>query len=157
MAKLYNIFENSLKESINEFKNKKYFSYIGIIGSLNTNRDLDIVIIPDKNVKPGLYLKTIVGFLEVLKLKLRKRIMGLVVFMHTSLEEEVKWISKRNSKKDILLHIVGIFGWPHLKEMAKKIIINGIKSTQKTYYGRFDDVKKFKNFNPNVYYTYLFL
>ena len=99
MAKLYNIFENSLKESINEFKNKKYFSYIGIIGSLNTNRDLDIVIIPDKNVKPGLYLKTIVGFLEVLKLKLRKRIMGLVVFMHTSLEEEVKWISKRNSKK----------------------------------------------------------
>ena len=60
-------FEPILKQTINEFKEIDKFGFIGISGSLDTKRDLDIMIAPNENIKLSTGDYTIfLAFVEVI-------------------------------------------------------------------------------------------
>lgn len=154
--KLFEEFENVVLSSTKQFKNIKKFSYVGLIGSCNPKRDLDLLILPANNLKIGEFIKRNVEFLEILERKLKERNIGLVIFTSEWSQEEVNWISKRNSNKDIFLHLISNFGWQRDEKTIKEILIKAVKSTNKTYYGDINYIKKIKNLKPSIDYTHLF-
>ena len=151
--------EEVIRETIDQFQEIDNLSYIGLIGSLKIERDVDLVILPKSQTRQGELIKTITKFLGVLESNLKKRGIGLISFTHSYLEEEVKWISKRDPEKDVLLHIVSIFGWKDQTfddSEAKKRLIRSIQKVNKTYYGSIKDIEKIKSFNLNEIYNVVF-
>ncbi len=91
---LFKKFEKVLVETVNGFKEISNFGYLGLIGSANTKKDIDILALPSPKISLGIFIKTNVHFLEKLNKNLRRNKIGLVVFTHEYHQDEVEWISK---------------------------------------------------------------
>lgn len=68
----FNEFEKILKETIKEFKEIDKFGFIGVMGSLNLEKDLDFLIFQNPSKNKGVFLKSMCNFLELLKKNLKK-------------------------------------------------------------------------------------
>jgi len=150
-------FEEALKETVDNFPQKSMFGYVGLIGSLNTKRDLDLLVLPKKGVRHGEFLRTLAEFLEPLEKNLAKRDVGFVAFTHTYLEEEVKYLSKRDINKDALVHIVSIYDWKELQDEAIDILVNSVEKTQKTYHGSVENIIALQKIDTTYLSNYLFV
>lgn len=144
-------FERILEKTIKEFKQINKISYIGIFGSRNMGRDIDVLIGPDKKSKKGVFLKILCDFLELLKRNLNRENSRLVVVTHSILQEEIKYISKMKKGKDVLLHISSFADFIPGNEDVKK----GILKTVKLYYGKEKSLWQYSKTNKDNYYNYL--
>lgn len=142
-------FDKILKESINEFREIKKFGYIGLFGSLNMGKDLDMLVLPSKNVNKGEFMVGLNRFLEKIESKFPENV-RLILLTYSVLEEEVEHISDRGNK-DVFLHIAT---FPDLAkkygDLVKKLISNGRK-----YYGYENIVDKLKKSKNELLYETL--
>lgn len=129
-----------LKETLDNFNDKKSFSYVGFIGSLNLERDIDLLILPTKEEKEGQFIKKLDTFIERVRKKLSKRKIKLVTFVDENSQEETEWISKINKKKDIFLHLISIFGWQRPHQEVKQIILKAIRKGRPAIQGSIEEV-----------------
>lgn len=139
--------EAKLQETIKGFKEINKIGFIGLIGSLNLEKDLDIIITPNKNIKKGEFLKTLCNFLESLKRNLKKRNSNLIILTHSTLQEEVEYISKRK-KQDIFLHISSF------PDFTKDLPIL-LKPSNKIYHGKKENLDQISITNIDFYYNHL--
>lgn len=144
-------FEQILKETIKEFPEINKFGFIGLVGSLDIKKDLDILFAPSKNIKEGESLKMLCGFLDLLKNKLKTKKTKLIVFPYSIFQEEVEYLSKRK-EEDILLHLVN--AWD-LVQNNKDIIAEMTKET-KCYHGKIESLFEINKTDLDYLYTYLF-
>ena len=146
----FTTFEKILKNTIKNFSDINKIGVIGIVGSKNIKKDVDILILSKTKIKKGEFLKILHNFLELLNKKLNSR---MIVFNHSYFEEEVEHLAKRTNK-DIFLHLLSFSNIETLQRENKKNIKH-IKKTIKIYYGNKKNIKLAKGTNKNYYYNYL--
>lgn len=143
-------FEKILKEAIMDFSEINKIGVIGILGSNNIKKDVDILILPKAKIKKGEFLKILHNFLELLNKKLNSKI---IVFNHSYFKEEIEHLAKRTNK-DIFLHLLSFSNIETLQREDKNNI-KQIKKTIKIYYGDKKSIKLAKRTNKDHYYNYL--
>lgn len=141
-----------ISSTIDKFDQKDKIGFVGFMGSLNLERDLDMIIAPAKNIKKGEFLKILCNLLEQIKHNLNKNKIGLVVFTYSIFQEEVRYISKLNKEKDLFLHIVSISDLVPVNEELIEVIYN----TNKIIYGKKENLYCVNKSNKDYYYNYLF-
>ena len=143
-------FEEALKETIDEFEEIDKFGYIGIMGSFNVERDTDVIFAPNKNIKKGEFMKVLCEFFELLKINVIKQKLGFVAFAHIFFQGEAEYLSKRNTKKDIFMHIISL---PDLSPLLK-VTKEGMLSS-KEYYGKKEKIINIPLTDKDFYYNLL--
>ncbi len=146
----YSTFIEILKRTIKDFKEISNIGYIATFGSLKMERDIDLIVAPEKNIKKGAFLKTLSNFLEMLSKYLDEKGARLIVAMHSLVEEEVKYLSNRKVGKDVLLHISSFPDFITLESLSKGILKNANK-----IYGNKKTVEDIPQTDREMYYKYL--
>ena len=147
----FETFEKILKQSLLEFEEKDKIGFIGFMGSLKMENDLDFIITPTPGVKKGEFLKIMCNFLELLEKNLKKQKSRLIAFSYSTLQEEVEYLSKR-SKNDIFLHLLTFVDLvPKNQE-----VVNSILKSNKIYFGDKKNLGIQEETNKDYYYNYLF-
>jgi len=146
-------FEKILGETIKQFKDIKKIGFIGAMGSLNMERDLDLILTPAQNVKKGEFLKVMCNFLELLGNNTKKQKSRVIMFPYSVLQEEVKYLAKVKKGKDVFLHIQTFVDLvpPHPKTF------NALLTAQKHYWGKRESMKLIPKTSMDFEYFVLFM
>lgn len=148
--------DTAIKSVLPSFSNKEYFSFIGFIGSLNIQNDLDLLFLPRESVSLGKFFISIVKFFDALQQELAKRNFGLVVFTYQRWEEETKYLARYNAEKDALIHVVTHVDWEFPPLKVKRVLLEAIHKTSVTYVGNAKEVVALRSLKYDPFYVYLF-
>ncbi len=100
-----------------ELKKTKTIMTFGVFGSLSVENDLDVLITKKPSSKPSNFYREIHMFFENIDSYLNKNYKGrLIRVSRANHEEEVKYISKYNSNKDLVVQATTYISLPQIKK-----------------------------------------
>lgn len=146
----YENIEKIFKKNLENYK--KYFGIVSFFGSLNLERDLDLFILPKKNVKKGEFLINLILFLEDISFELSEIDIDMMVIWHSTYEEEAIKICEK--KKVLIIHVSS---FPDIHPFIIPNYLNILKKSKNVLLGSWKLIEEIKKTKLDYFYNYLFI